>query len=58
MLILYGSQTGTTEEVAEALACSASERGIDLRWLPMDEYDVRLRPIQSHFADAAPSNRL
>lgn len=41
MLILYGSQTGTAEEVAEELAASAFARGVALRWLSMEDYDVR-----------------
>lgn len=36
MLILYGSQTGNAQEVAESLATEAMARGIDCCALPMD----------------------
>lgn len=36
MLVLYGSQTGNAQDVAELLASEATERGIDSCALPMD----------------------
>eukprot|EP00892_Ulva_mutabilis_P003315 jgi/Ulvmu1/1355/UM011_0083.1 len=36
MLVLYGSQTGNAQDVAEFLASEATERGIDSCALPMD----------------------
>lgn len=36
MLVLYGSQTGNAQDVAEMVANEASSRGIDSCALPMD----------------------
>jgi hypothetical protein len=58
MLILYGSQTGTAEELAEELAASASDRGIALRWLSMEDYDVRTGPHSRSTAPACLRRRL
>ena len=43
-VVLFGSQTGTAEDVAEGLAGGASERGVKVWCVSMDAYDVRVAP--------------
>lgn len=46
LLILHGSQTGTAEALSESLAATASERGVSVRCLSMDEYEVAELPTE------------
>jgi sulfite reductase alpha subunit-like flavoprotein len=39
LLILYGSETGTAQDVAENLARQARRRHFNTRVIAMDEYD-------------------
>ena len=39
LLVLYGSQTGTAQDVAERLKREARRRHLRCRILPMDSYD-------------------
>lgn len=39
LLVLYGSQTGTAQDVAERLKREARRRHVRCRILPMDSYD-------------------
>ena len=40
MSVLYGSQTGTAQEVAERIGREAKRRFISASVLPLDEYNV------------------
>ena len=40
LLVLYGSQTGTAEDIAVGLCRCAAARGLVPRCMPMDAYDV------------------
>lgn len=53
MLVLYGSQTGTAEELAEELAACASERGLAVRLVSMEDYDVRAQAAPALACGAA-----
>lgn len=44
--ILYATQTGTAEDVAEMLAAEARRRGIPNRTIAMNEYDVTRLPSE------------
>lgn len=46
LLILYATQTGTAEDVAELLAREARRRGIASRAVSVDEYDVAKLPSE------------
>ncbi len=39
LLILYGSQTGTAQEVAETIARQAKNRHFKIQCCSMDDYD-------------------
>jgi sulfite reductase alpha subunit-like flavoprotein len=47
LLVLYGSQTGCAEEVAERVAREAAARHLVPILLSMDEYDVRMLPSET-----------
>jgi sulfite reductase alpha subunit-like flavoprotein len=47
LLVLYGSQTGCAEEVAERVAREAAARHLVPVLLSMDEYDVRMLPSET-----------
>ena len=40
LLVLYGSQTGTAEEIAERIGREARRRFIVPTVLPMDDYNI------------------
>ena len=44
LLILFGSQTGTAEEVADRLAAESLRWHFAPRVVPMEEYDVARLP--------------
>ena len=44
MLVLYGSQTGCSKDVAERVGRDAEDRYISSRVASMDEYDVSALP--------------
>ncbi|KAI9029394.1 hypothetical protein DFJ74DRAFT_658395 [Hyaloraphidium curvatum] len=46
LLVLYGSQTGTAEDVAERVGAEARRRGLPARVASMDDYDVSKLPSE------------
>ena len=46
-LVLYGSQTGTAEDIALGLCRSAAQLGLAPRCMPMDAYDASELPNES-----------
>ena len=48
LLILFGSQTGCAEDVAQRLSTEAARRCYDVCCFSMDDYDVRLLPSEKY----------
>ena len=46
LLVLYGSQTGCAEEVAEHVAREGARRHLEVVLRGMDEYDVKMLPSE------------
>lgn len=40
LLILYGSQTGTAQDTAQRIARQAKRKGLQIRTMPLDDYNV------------------